>query len=429
MKKIIFFCLTLIFVISCKHKPENKIENRIENQFELSFMANSNMGELNVKLDGKELESKALITSGKIVAFKAIAKDGFSVDYWKINEKNEYKSREEISIKIEKDTNVVLYFKANPKSYHLTCSCNKNHGSLIIQENGKNIESETSVKEGTNVVFKATPNEDYYIAGWFLNNKPINNLGPTYELKILEDTHVEVNFSEKIKQEIQVQKIVIEKVEYLNKPQSDEKSLSLLENGKEEILISENSLDITIYIESPKDIEAKLIIDDNVAEKLNGNSIVFEKKDIEITEDIKTFKLILSKEGYIEKKYIFRAKKKEIQKPSIPENLRIKNLFVNYNFKKPKKCVEPSDNGIEYNFEFPPNIARCCFCVWIVGENEGAKFKYKNDKEMTIIKADGNECLTICGLPEKGQTKTFTIVLTYNGEEFEYNLNAHIRKE
>lgn len=423
-KHIVFFFLTLIFAISCKHKLENKVENQVK----LSFIANPSMGELNVKLDGRKLESETLIIAGKTVSFKAIAKNGYCVDRWKINKEDRYTGQEEIKIKIEKNTNVVLCFKAKPKMCKLTYSFNKDKGSLVAHENENKIESETYIKTGTRVIFKATPNKDFFITSWTLNDEPVNNMKLTYELEIKEDSCIKVNFSKRTKKEIQVEKIVIGKTEYLNKTSSSEKTLELLENGKEEILISEDKIDIKVYIETPKNIKVKLIIGDTV-EELEESSNIFEKKEIIMNTDFKTFKLNLSKENYFEKNYSFKIKKVVSQAPSIPENLRIKKFFLSYNSKKPFECIEPSNNGIDYSVEFPANYAGCSFFVRILGEKEDAKFKDKNALGISNTKTNGKDYEIINSAPDKNQSKTFVIVLTYKEEKFEYNLNVHTKGE
>ncbi len=428
MKKyFIFLCLSFIFVFSCKQKAENQIEN----QFSLSFIVNSRMGELSVTLDDKTLESKSLVTAGKIVSFKAIAKDGFSVDYWQINEKKEYINQDEMSLKIEKDTIVVLFFKTNPKKYQLTYSFNNKEGSVVAEENGRNIESGVFLEEGTLVKFEAIAKDDYYVSGWMLNDIPINDLNSSYKLKISKDSHIKVNFSKKIKEDIQLKKIVIGKIEYLNATTDNEKDLKLLENGKEEVVISEDNLDIIIYIEKPNDAQAKLIIDDGTEEKLTkelkGDSIFFERKGIAITEDFKTFKINLSKDGYNEKYYSFKAKKQA--KPIIPKNVRIRKLFSNYRDGKPSECIKPSDDGLEYNVEFPAKVANQFFYVWILGEKEDAIFFFKEQQGSLYSVTDGKAKFSFGPLPDKNQTRTFVIVVKYKDEKFEYKVNFHIKGE
>ena len=255
----------------------------------------------------------------------------------------------------------------------------------------------------------------------------MNGLNSTYELEIVEDSHINVNFSKKIKGEIIVEKIVIGKNEYLNNADSNKKTLSLLENEKEEILILENTFNIKVYVEKPDAIEAKLIINEDTTEELKEDSGSFEKKDIAITEDFKTFKISLSKDGYKGKVYIFKAKKKITIANSIPENLRIKKIFVNTIEKIPLECIEADDNGIDYNIEFSADKVGG-FCVWILGENEEAEFKEKNSP-FDSKKADAKDYIVLSPIPDKNQTKTFVIVFTYKGEEIEYNLNVHVKGE
>jgi len=45
------------------------------------------------------------------------------------------------------------------------------------------------------------------------------------------------------------------------------------------------------------------------------------------------------------------------------------------------------------------------------------------------VEADGSHRYEITPMPKKGEAKTFIIVMSYNGEEFEYNLNVSIKGE
>ena len=53
----------------------------------------------------------------------------------------------------------------------------------------------------------------------------------------------------------------------------------------------------------------------------------------------------------------------------------------------------------------------------------------EKDKEDEPKEANGKNRILLNPLPNKGETKTFIIVLMYNEEKIEYNLNIHIKKE
>jgi len=746
MKKYFVLFLAFVFAISCKHN-----ENSTSSEFVLSFMTDSKMGELIVKVDGNEVKSGAFVATGKVASFEATPKTGYCVDYWRINEEDKYKSQEKIDIKIEKHTNVFLYFKVKPKVCKLTYSFNENEGSLVVQkeEDGNKtlVENGTSINEGTKIIFEATPKEDFNIAGWSLNGEPVNDLKSSYEFAITEDSHVKIDFSnlkyedenyfvsfkidspitiptkvddskkatvtnsfaiskyeltyniwyktymwaiengytfanagiagskgieptdpentatnkspipahlkigderqrqpvtkiswrdaivwcnahseknglqpcykhngqvikdatlktdgtnfdtdfidtEKVRdngyrlpysdewevaarfaltqenvvmengtaltatingktayftkgdsasgakknhgdideckkvawfdmnsgegyndkgqthvvatkeandaglfdmagnvyefvtekytddpidktkrirrggawwfnslglqigsrlsgpvnakndfvgfrlaknigepkpEEFKLIKIVIGKTEYLKQALFGGKSLSHLESGNEEILISEDNMDIAVHVEKPKELKVELTIDTGSPEELQGTSGVFEKKNIVLTETFKTFEIKLSKDGYTEKKYSFKAKKNSV--PSIPENLKIKKLFAGTKMTKPTKPIKASNNGLDYNVEFSSDSAEGEFYLWILGEESEAKFRLKGETESSAVEADGSHRYEITPMPKKGEAKTFIIVMSYNGEEFEYNLNVSIKGE
>ena len=95
MKKLLFLFFACVLAFSCKHDEKNSpSQNNSSNQFVLAFMTDSTLGELIVRVDKKQIKSGAFITSGKVASFEAKAKEGYCVDYWRINEKDEYKGQE-----------------------------------------------------------------------------------------------------------------------------------------------------------------------------------------------------------------------------------------------------------------------------------------------------------------------------------------------
>ena len=752
MKKLLFLFFACALAFSCKHDEKNSpSQNNSSNQFVLSFMTDSTLGELIVRVDKKQIKSGTFVSSGKTASFEAKAKDGYCVDYWKINEKDEYKGQEKIDIKIENHTNVFLYFKVKPKVCKLTYSFNENEGSVVAQKedegNTMPVESGASINEGTKIIFEATPKDDFSIAGWSLNGKPVNDLNSRYEFEITEDSLVKIDFSnlkyedddyfvsfriespitipikfddskkatitnsfaiakyeltyniwyktymwaiengytfanagiagskgveptdaengatnkspipahlevgderqrqpvtkiswrdaivwcnahseknglqacykhngqiikdatlksdgthfdtdfidtEKVTEngyrlpysdeweaaarfaltqenavtesgtaltatingklayftkgdsasgakknhsdvdeckrvawfdmnsgegygdkgqthvvatkdandlglfdmagniyelvtekytgdpsdpnkrirrggawwfnseglrigsrlsapvnakndfvgfrlvknigevkpaEFKVAKIVIGKTEYLKQALFGGKALSHLESGNEEVLISDDKIDIAIYMEKPKELKVELTIDSGSPEELQGIDGTFEKKNIAITETFKTFSITLSKDGYSEKRYSFKAKKNTA--PTIPENLKIKKFFASAAMTKPSKTITATNNGLDYNVEVSADAAEGEVYLWILGEEREAKFRLKGASESSAKEANGNDRYEISPLPKKNETKTFVIVMSYDGEEFEYNLNVTVKGE
>ena len=60
------------------------------------------------------------------------------------------------------------------------------------------VDSGVPVSGGTNVTFRATPNEGYEIDQWTVNNKPVS-AGDTYTLNVTEDSRVAVSFKQMMK--------------------------------------------------------------------------------------------------------------------------------------------------------------------------------------------------------------------------------------
>ncbi|MGP1439423.1 MAG: hypothetical protein ACTTJ3_01635, partial [Treponema sp.] len=336
---------------------------------------------------------------------------------------NKKESKKENGKENEKENEKVL------KTFKLTYSFNKDEGLLVVQEKGKreNIESGASIKDGTKIFFKATAKKDFYVAGWSLNSKPINDLNVTYEFEIREDSHVEIKFAKKTKEEIKAEKIVIDNEEYLNNAYSNEKSLILLENGKEEILISKDNFDIAIHIENKKETQVKLLIDNESEEELTGNSGIFEKKEIKVSKDFKTFKIKLFKDGFLEKTYSFKVKQNENLLSSIPENLKIKSLWTSIYNKKTAPPIEASNDGTEYDLYFPEESSGYVFHVWVLAETDDVRFRRVGSDIVNSVRADGSRPLDFDRIPKKNQTLTYVFILSHNGEEFEYKLNAHVK--
>ncbi|MGP1437960.1 MAG: formylglycine-generating enzyme family protein [Treponema sp.] len=223
-------------------------------------------------------------------------------------------------------------------------------------------------------------------------------------------------------EKMQVEKVVINNMEYINNAASNWKDLVSLESGKEEILIKEDDFNIAIYTKTPKEFEVELMVDDVATEVLKGSSGVFEKKGISVSEKFKTIKIKLSKNGYVEKNYIFKVKNNS-NAISIPKSLRIKKLFLSKGTTRPYHWIEPSSNGIDYNVEIDEDDTGVDFHLWILGEEKEAVFRIKTMNETINTKANGKERLLSGRFPFETKCRSFVILLMYNGQQFEYNLN------
>ena len=79
--------------------------------------------------------------------------------------------------------------------------------------------------------------------------------------------------------------------------------------------------------------------------------------------------------------------------------------------------------------EVSADAAEGVLYLWILGEEREAKFNLKGASESSAKEADGSNRYEISPLPKKNETKTFIIVMSYEGEEFEYNLNVTVKGE
>ena len=92
----------------------------------------------------------------------------------------------------------------NVTAYHVEARFSA--GEYAVTYNGQptggtlkaSVDSGKKVSGGTNVTFRATPNEGYEIDQWTVNNKPVS-AGDTYTLNVTEDSRVAVSFKQMMK--------------------------------------------------------------------------------------------------------------------------------------------------------------------------------------------------------------------------------------
>lgn len=223
---------------------------------------------------------------------------------------------------------------------------------------------------------------------------------------------------------IEIEKVILDTTEYTEAGLLGGKKLSLLTTGNEELTLNKDSFSITVSLKSPKDAKVTLKIDNGAEEKITGSAGVFTKASIALTEEIKTFFISISKEGYSTKNYTFKAQKNAVQIPSIPENVKIQKLYVSTSMSNKGQPRTSEANLTDYNLTFPAGNAENDLYLWIRAEEREARFCIKDSSESK--QADGKERLDIGELPKSGESKTIVITVSHEGQEFNYNLNIKV---
>ena len=139
MKKILFVALSLLFVFACKNQQDNgnKPYNKTE-EFAVNFdVENKTGGTITARIKaGKDITSGKKVAKGTEVIFTAEPTDSiYSIESWllngtKIDETDLNETKMEYTLKIEKETNVLVKFKTL-------------EGFVAVRLNGKNIVGKT----------------------------------------------------------------------------------------------------------------------------------------------------------------------------------------------------------------------------------------------------------------------------------------------
>lgn len=137
---------------------------------------------------------------GTSLTFKATPPTGQQLTGWTVNGKAVPGSGNTLTWMVENgyttESKVTAYHveaQFSAGKYSVTYNGQPTGGTLTAS-----VDSGAPVSGGTNVTFRATPNEGYEIDQWTVNNKPVS-AGDTYTLNVTENSKVAVSFKKMMK--------------------------------------------------------------------------------------------------------------------------------------------------------------------------------------------------------------------------------------
>ncbi|SFF69053.1 leucine-rich repeat protein [Sunxiuqinia elliptica] len=147
----------------------------------VTFSTSGENGSLTATVDGNNITSGNQVKYQKDIVFTATPDEGYKIKRWIVNGNalaghisNTY-TYENLSGSVRVNVEFEL------ASYLLTFSPNTDDGSLAATVDGNNITSGEQVSHGKEVVFSATPNENYKVKRWIIDDEPLaENTSNTY---------------------------------------------------------------------------------------------------------------------------------------------------------------------------------------------------------------------------------------------------------
>ncbi len=154
------------------------VEFEALDEFEVTFFVIDGNGDLIAEVDGVEITSGDLVLEGETVLFTATPDEGYELDIWAVNGV-EYPDITSLVVQyadLDMDIEVTVKFQLIPTpEYIVTFGVEDGEGSIIAEVDGVEISSGDSVEEGKDVVFTATPDDEYVIVAWYIDGVVIDD--------------------------------------------------------------------------------------------------------------------------------------------------------------------------------------------------------------------------------------------------------------
>jgi len=142
--------------------------------FTVTFDVVNSNGSLEATVDGNTISSPADVEENTIVKFKAVPANGYRVKKWTLNDQpvsNNISVDYEITI-TDADADVTVEFEVIPANTSIVSfSVVSGNGAIAATVNSATIINGASVPNGSNITFTATPNPDYQVKQWKVNNE------------------------------------------------------------------------------------------------------------------------------------------------------------------------------------------------------------------------------------------------------------------
>ncbi|MDD2197029.1 MAG: T9SS type A sorting domain-containing protein, partial [Bacteroidales bacterium] len=140
--------------------------------YAVTFSVVDENGTIAATVDGTAIESGDEVVEGSEEVFTATPADDYQVKEWKVNTEV-ITDNTELTYTIENldaDATVTVEFEAIPATtYAVTFSVVGTNGTIAATVDGVAIESGAEVEEGSDIVFTATPADEYEVKEWMLD--------------------------------------------------------------------------------------------------------------------------------------------------------------------------------------------------------------------------------------------------------------------
>ena len=150
--------------------------------------------------DEVEIVSGESLLIGTKIIFTAVPEERYEVSKWVVNNEliPDFTENEYIIESLDKDVDVTVEFLAIP-CFSVVYGTANEFGTLSAIADEIEINSGESIIRGTKIIFTATPEEEYEISKWIVNNELIPDYtGNEYVIESLDkDIEVTVDFIEK----------------------------------------------------------------------------------------------------------------------------------------------------------------------------------------------------------------------------------------
>ena len=171
-------------------------------EFTVTFTAGEN-GQIVAKNGETIISSGDPIAFGTELTFTAIPAEGYRVKSWTIDDLESSNTAVTQSIVVKKETTVFVSFEKIPVTMYKITYLYGDGGTLTAKlVNGSEVASGSELEAGSVILFTATPNKDYKVAKWLVNDTQVSNKKDQMEVTISEPTKVEVYFESTIRVDV-----------------------------------------------------------------------------------------------------------------------------------------------------------------------------------------------------------------------------------
>ncbi len=167
--------------------------------YEVTFSVAGENGTLTALANSTDISSGDLVLEGSDVEFTATPADNYRVKEWKLDSEvvDENTTNSYTVTNLMATTNVTVEFEVIPETtYEVTFSVVGGNGTLAASASSVDVSSGDLVPEGSNIVFTATPDEEYEVKEWRLNSEVVDeNTTNSYTVSnLMAATDVTVEF-------------------------------------------------------------------------------------------------------------------------------------------------------------------------------------------------------------------------------------------